>query len=135
MGIKRRQLLTGVVGLMALAVFSIGLSSVFPSNAAGKKEYGFERFKDGEKLTYNISFGKFENAAYAELFVASKGTLEGKPAVELRGRVKSNSFVSAAFYLFDRSRTVFASEETGIPLYIRDISLTDGLPVEKISTE
>ncbi|MDH3492640.1 MAG: DUF3108 domain-containing protein [Acidobacteriota bacterium] len=116
-------LLVAVVAILAFA----GIENAF----ARRAEY--QRFPAGEKLTYNVSFEKFRNAAYAEVYVVSKGTIDGKAAVELRGKIKSVDLVSAAFFLFDRSRTVFASIETGLPLYIRDVSKDAGLPVETIS--
>ncbi len=91
------------------------------------------QFKVGERLTYNISFEKFEDAAYAEIYVVSKGKLDGKDAVELSARIKTLNLVSAAFYLFDESRSSFVSEQTGLPLYIRHTSNKSGLPKEKIS--
>ncbi|NNE65288.1 MAG: DUF3108 domain-containing protein [Pyrinomonadaceae bacterium] len=102
--------------------------------AVSAQDVEFERFREGEKLTYDISFENYRNAAYAEVFVASKGKLEGKSAVEIRGRLKSVDLVSAAFYLLDYSRTVFASQDTGLPLYIKDVSSVSGLPKEEIKS-
>ncbi len=87
-------------------------------------------FRIGEKLTYNVTFGKFKNAAYAETYVVSRGKLGERDAVELRSKIKTNDFVSAAFYLIDESRTTFASAETGFPLYNRKTSNISGLPKE-----
>lgn len=120
--------------LACLALACTALLAFAQIDIASAHESEYERFPNGEKLTYNISFEKFRNAAYAEVFVASKGTIEGKEAVELRGKIKSVDLVSAAFFLFDRSRTVFASAETGLPLYIKDVSRDAGLPVESISS-
>ncbi len=78
-------------------------------------------FRIGERITYNISFEKFNNAAYAEIYTVSRGKLGERDAVELRAKVKTNELVSAVFYLLDESRTTFASAETGLPLYIRKI--------------
>lgn len=89
-------------------------------------------FRIGERLTYNVSFGKFKNAAYAETYVVSRGKLGEKDAVELRSKIKTNDFVSAAFYLVDESRTTFASAETGFPLYVRKTSSISGLPKETV---
>lgn len=89
-------------------------------------------FRVSERLTYSVSFGKFKNAAYAETYVVSRGKLEGKDAVELRSRIKTNDFISAAFFLIDNSRTTFASAETGLPLYVRKASNETGLPEEKV---
>ncbi len=90
-------------------------------------------YQIGERLTYNISFEKFENAAYAEIYTVSKGKLDGKDAVELSAKIKSDGLVSAAFYLIDEARSTFISEQTGLPLYIRNLSKTSGLPKEHIS--
>jgi hypothetical protein len=90
-------------------------------------------FDVGERLTYNVSFEKFENAAYAEMYVVSRGKLDGKESVELSAKIKTVDLVSAAFYLFDEARSTFVSESTGLPMYIRSVSNTSGLPKEKIS--
>lgn len=90
-------------------------------------------FRVGEKLSYNVSFGKFANAAYAETFVASRGKLSGRDAVEIRGRVKTLEMVSAAFFMIDESRSVYAAPDTGLPLYITTNSKNTVLPQEKIS--
>jgi hypothetical protein len=90
-------------------------------------------FRIGEKLSYSVSFGKFANAAFAETFVASRGTLSGRDAVEIRSRVKTLEMVSAAFFLVDESRTVYASPDTGLPLYIASNSNDSIVPQEKIS--
>ncbi len=90
-------------------------------------------FRIGEKISYNVSFGKFANAAYAEIFVASRGKLGGREAVEIRGRVKTLEMVSAAFFLIDESRTVYVAPDTGIPIYIVSKSKDSILPQEKVS--
>lgn len=90
-------------------------------------------FRIGERLTYNISFEKFENAAFAEVFVVSRGKLGDKNAVELRSRIKTTDIVSAAFYLLDETRTTFASAESGLPLYVRKTSNIGVLPKESVN--
>ncbi len=89
-------------------------------------------FRIGEKLSYNISFGKIQNAGYAETHVVSRGKISGKDAVEIRGRVKTLDLVSAAFFLFDESRTAFAAPDTGLPHYITSNSLDSVVPKETI---
>ncbi len=90
-------------------------------------------FRVGEHLTYNISFEKFNNAAFAEIYTISRGKLGERDAVELRAKIKTNEMVSAAFYLLDESRTTFASAETGLPLYIRKTINAAVLPKETIN--
>ncbi len=89
-------------------------------------------FRIGERLTYNVSFEKFSNAAYAEMYVVSRGKLGEKDAVELHSKIKTVNFVSAAFYALDEERTTFASPQTGLPLYIRKTSNAGVLPRETI---
>ncbi len=89
-------------------------------------------FRVGERLTYNVSFEKFNNAAYAEIYAVSRGRLGEKDAVELRSKIKTNELVSA-FYLVDESRTTFAASDSGLPLYVRKISNAGVTPKETIS--
>lgn len=90
-------------------------------------------FRVGERLTYNISFEKFNNAGYAELYVVSRGKLAERDAVELRSKIKTNDIVSAAFYLLDETRTTYASPEKGLPLYTRKTENISIVPRENIS--
>ncbi len=89
-------------------------------------------FHVGEKLTYNISFNKINNAAYAEIYAVSRGRLGEKDAVELRSKIKTMDLTSSAFYLLDEARTTYASPATSLPLYIRKISNAGVLPKETI---
>lgn len=89
-------------------------------------------FRIGERLTYNISLDKFANAGYAETFVVSRGKIANRDAIELRSKIKTNDFVSAAFYFLDESRTTFAAAETGMPLYVREVENESVLPKETI---
>ncbi len=89
-------------------------------------------FRIGERLTYNISFEKYNNAAYAEIYVVSRGKLGEKDAVELQSKIKTTDFVSAAFYLFDEMRTTYAAAGTGLPLYAKKISNAGILPKETV---
>ena len=89
-------------------------------------------FRVGERLTYNVSFEKFNNAAYAEIYAVSRGKLGERDAVELRSKIKTNELVSA-FYLIDESRTTFAASDSGLPLYVRKISNAGVTPKETVS--
>ncbi len=89
-------------------------------------------FRIGERLTYNISFEKYNNAAYAEIYVVSRGKLGDKDAVELRSKIKTTDFVSAAFYLLDEARMTYASAENGLPLYVKKVSNAGIMPQETI---
>ncbi len=117
-----------LTGFSALTVLQIASAQETPQN----ENLPSTPFRVGEKLTYNVTFGKFKNAAYAEIYTVSRGKLGERDAVELRSKIKTNDFVSAAFYMIDESRTTFASAQTGFPLYIRKTSNISGLPKETI---
>jgi Protein of unknown function (DUF3108). len=102
-------------------------------SAAVGQDSARSSFKIGERLTYNVSFERYNNVAYAETYVASRGKIDGKDAVELHSRIKTLGFVSAAFYLLDESRTVFASPVTGMPMYVETTSNGGLLPKQNIS--
>ncbi|MEO8042798.1 MAG: DUF3108 domain-containing protein [Acidobacteriota bacterium] len=90
-------------------------------------------FRIGERLTYNVSIGRFPNAAYAELFCVSRGRLGDKDAIELRAKFKTLDLASAVF-LIDESRTTFASPATGLPVYTSITQNTFGLPKETVQS-
>src|SRR4051812_11415358 len=93
---------------------------------------GATHFRIGEKLSYTLSFEKMSTAGTAELFVASRGKLAGRDVVELRSRIRTVDIVNAAFLSLDETRTVYASPETGLPLYSTKTSHT-GIPKEAVS--
>lgn len=90
------------------------------------------QYRNGEKLTYQISFDRFTNVGYAELHVASTGKLSGREVVELRAKVKTLDFVSAAFFFVDQSRSVYVTPD-GLPLFISNTD--NGGPVPQETTQ
>lgn len=121
-----------------IAVFFVAVSGGVVLNRASAQNAALVQtvvaptaFRIGERLTYNISLERFANAGYAETYVVSRGKIANKDAVELRSRIKTNNFVSAAFYLLDESRTTFAAD-SGAPLYIREIENGSVLPKETV---
>lgn len=113
------------IQLVVFAVF-------FAASAVGLRAQSAAQFRIGEKLTYQISFDKFSNIGYAELRVASTGKLSGRDVVELRARVKTLDFISAAFFFVDQSRTVYVAPETGLPIYLSKLDNDGPLPKEAI---
>lgn len=86
----------------------------------------------GEKLSYTISFGRFTGAGHAETQVVSRGKISGRDALEIRSKVKTVDMVSAAFFMFDESRTVYAAPDTLLPLYVVTNSNDSAIPKETI---
>lgn len=125
--------------LRLICLFILLVSAVFTFHKTSAQNPTIARtvpttpFRIGERLTYNITFDKFKNAAYAETYVVSRGKLGEKDAIELQSKIKTLEFFSAAFYLFDEARTTYASSETGLPLYVRRTSNASVLPKETVS--
>lgn len=122
--------------LTSLAVVVLGFFAVFaqeipkpPTATTAAAVNNAAPFRVGERLSYNVSFGKITDAAYAEIYVVSRGKLSGREAVELQGKFKTTNLVSA-FYLLDEIRVTFASAETGLPLYFKIISNEGIMPKE-----
>src|SRR5215213_1804964 len=90
-------------------------------------------FRIGEKLTYTVSFGRFKNAGFAEIYAVSRGNLNDRDAVELQAKFKTSEIVSAVFHFLDESRTTFAAADSGLPVYIRKSSNAGVLPTESIN--
>lgn len=88
------------------------------------------RFRPGERLSYNLSFGTFKDGGYAELTIASRGKLAGRDAVEIRSKLKTIGGVAASLMLIDETRTTFVDPLSGLPLFIRKTVLDGPLPIE-----
>lgn len=132
--IQGRWRLIFVLGLISISTASLFLNFQIISAQTLVKAQVLQStpFRIGERLTYNISFEKFNNAAYAEIYAVSRGKLGEKDAVELRSKIKTNELVSA-FYLLDETRTTYASSESGLPLYVRKISNAGATPKETVN--
>ena len=90
-------------------------------------------FRIGERLSYNISFGKIMDGGYAELYVVSRGKLSGRDVVEIRSKAKTQGLVNASFFMIDERRVTFAAPDTGLPVFIRR-TINDGpLPKETVN--
>ena len=83
----------------------------------------------GERLTYNISFNKIPNVAYAETDVLSKGKIAGKEAFEVRSKFKSINYITVGSLFLDVDRTTYISPVDGSALMLRQTDNTTGAPV------
>jgi len=87
----------------------------------------------GERLTYNISFDKFPNVAYAETYVVSRGKISGKEAIEIQSRLKSLNFLALSYLLVDTNRTTFVSPADGTTLFVKNVDNLTGAPIETVT--
>ncbi|MEP6788678.1 MAG: DUF3108 domain-containing protein [Acidobacteriota bacterium] len=130
---KHRHISKTVVAALLSIVVLCGMWTAELSAQTVTAGQGTSTFRVGEKLSYNISFGKFQNAGYAELDVVSRGKISGLDAVEIHSKLKTLDIVSAAFYLFDESRVVYAAPDTGLPLYVKTDSHDTAVPKETVT--
>jgi hypothetical protein len=72
-------------------------------------------YRVGERLTYNVSFSSFINAAHIELFIANGGTLFDRPGLEIRAHIETTEVVNVALYSINNDYTTFIDPATGIP--------------------
>lgn len=90
-----------------------------------------QNFRVGEKISYEVTFGRFRDVGHVEIEVVSQGTLAGQAAVEIRGRFRTYGVVGAAFLPVDEERITIASAESGEPLIARKIYDPEGLAEER----
>jgi hypothetical protein len=87
-------------------------------------------FRVGERLTYQISFNKFPNVAYAETNVVSKGKMAGKEAYEVRSKFKTSNFMAVGSLFLDTDRTTYISPADGSVLVVKSVDNSMGAPTE-----
>src|SRR6185503_10114593 len=104
-----------VLFLAAALCLDAGVSAQEP----GKADTTPSGIRLGERLSYNISFQRYDNVGYAEMIAVSRGKLGDADAVELRMRIKTTGLLSAAFYQIDESRTTFVNPESGSPMLVK----------------
>lgn len=117
--------LAGVLYFAGLPVYAQAVLDTAPPSAGN--------FRIGEKLSYNVSFGRMPHAAYLEMSTVSTGRLTNRDAVELRLKVKTIELFRAAFFQVDENRTVYVAPDTGLPLYIVRTSNEGPVPKDVIS--
>lgn len=94
--------------------------------------FGQTQFRIGERVTYTVSFDRFSEVAYGEIYCVSRGALAGKDAIELRSKFKTLNLLSATSPAIDESRAVFVDPATGDPLYVSRVDNALGVPAETI---
>ena len=87
----------------------------------------------GERLTYNISFDRFPNVAFAETYVVSRGKIGGKEAIEIQSKLKTLNFLTKGHLAADTTRTTYVSPTDGTPLYAKNVDSSTGAPIETVT--
>jgi len=77
-------------------------------------------YRVGERLTYNVSFSNFPDAAHVEVEVMSHGTHFGREAIQLRAHVETNGVINVALYAINNDYTTYIDPATGLPFRVEE---------------
>lgn len=77
-------------------------------------------YRVGERLTYNVSFSNFPDAAHVEVEVMSHGTHFGREAIQLRAHVETNGVINVALYAINNDYTTYVDPATGLPFRVEE---------------
>ena len=72
-------------------------------------------YRVGERLTYNVSFSNFPDAAHVEVEVMSRGMHFGREAIQLRAHVETNGVINVALFAINTDYTTYVDPATGLP--------------------
>ena len=72
-------------------------------------------YRVGERLTYNVAFSNFPDAAHVEVEVMSRGMHFGREAVQLRAHVETNGVINVALFAINNDYTTYVDPATGLP--------------------
>ena len=95
------------------------LALIFPlfgqENGAALTSFAQSPYRIGERLTYNVSYASFPDAAHVQLEVVSRGMHFGREAIELRGHLETNGVVNVALFAINNDYTTYIDPESGLP--------------------
>jgi len=77
-------------------------------------------YRVGERLTYNVSFSNFPDAAHVEVEVMSHGMHFGREAIQLRAHVETNGVINVALYAINNDYTTYIDPATGLPFRVEE---------------
>ena len=93
------------------------LASIFPlfgQNGAGVP-FSQAPYRVGERLTYNVSYSNFPDAAHLELEVVSRGVHFGREAIQLRAHLETTGVVNVALFAINNDYTTYIDPGSGLP--------------------
>jgi hypothetical protein len=100
--------------ILAIAV-ALPATAQKNSNEITSVPFSQAPYRVGEKLTYNVTFANFINAAHVELFVAGRGIFYNHEGIELKGHVETTGIVSAALVALNNDYTSYVDPRSGQP--------------------
>ena len=101
------------------------LASVFPLFAqenGGSAAHPFSSapYRVGERLTYNVAFSNFPDAAHVEVEVMSRGMHFGREAIQVRAHVETNGVINVALFAINNDYMTYIDPATGLPFRVEE---------------
>lgn len=93
------------------------LASIFPLFGQNGAAAPFSQapYRVGERLTYNVSYSNFPDAAHLELEVVSRGVHFGREAIQLRAHLETTGVVNVALLAINNDYVTYIDPQTGLP--------------------
>ena len=101
------------------------LALVFPAVAQEQdgvtpQSFSQSPYRVGERLTYNVSFSNFPDAAHVEVEVMSRGMHFGREAIQLRAHVETNGVINVALFAINNDYTTYVDPSNGLPFRVEE---------------
>lgn len=105
---------------LILTLTILFLALVFPAFAQEQdgvtpNSFSQSPYRVGERLTYNVSFSNFPDAAHVEVEVMSRGMHFGREAFQLRAHVETNGVINVALFAINNDYMTYIDPATGLP--------------------
>ena len=105
-----------VISILAILLLAL----VFPLIGRQKEDvaplaFSQAPYRVGERLTYNVSFSNFPDAAHVEVEVVSRGNFFGRDAIQLRSHVETSGVVNVALLAINNDYVTYIDPDTGLP--------------------
>ena len=95
------------------------LALIFPvfaqENGGALTSFAQSPYRIGERLTYNVTYANFPDAAHIQFEVVSRGMHFGRDAIQLRGHLETSGVVNVALFAINNDYTTYIDPESGLP--------------------
>jgi hypothetical protein len=78
-------------------------------------------YRNGERLTYNVSYSNIISAAHVELQVGARGVFFGHEGIQLSAHVETTGVVNAALFAINNDYVSYIDPTTGLPFHSQQV--------------
>ena len=95
---------------------------VFAQENGGQPPSSFSTapYRVGERLTYNVAFSNFPDAAHVEVEIVSRGMHFGREAIQVRAHAETNGVINVALFAINNDYTTYIDPATGLPFRVEE---------------